>query len=270
MATYQIVLLSIFVPVLICSPFIIFVLAKWFFLKKYSNYLRKLEIFLNEEPFIDTLTILRTIDVKLSKSEKILTDQIISYSNDKIELANTRITKIQKDKEKFGQQTIIIEEKLSQLNKIKDRLLDKLTQSKVFSCRTIIKQAEERRRELNNLEKNINEESIKFLNPIQEFNNTEYEYIGIYKILETKIDKWKQEIVEQSFSKALEEKQTEINNYLEAVHNYIDSDNQEEMLKTFTSFKKVIYNLLMFDNHYESLLWLLSVDAAVSMFFHQQ
>ena len=67
MTTLQIVLLIVGILILIFIPFGIFVLLKWIFLKKYSNYLKKLETFLREEPYIDTLTILRTIDVKFTK-----------------------------------------------------------------------------------------------------------------------------------------------------------------------------------------------------------
>ena len=40
---------------------------------------------------------------------------------------------------------------------------------------------------IDDLKKNINERSLKLLKPIKEINNTKYEYLSIYKSLQSKI-----------------------------------------------------------------------------------
>lgn len=252
MTTLQIVLLIVGILMLIFIPFGIFVLLKWIFLKKYSNYLKKLETFLREEPYIDTLTILRTIDVKFTKSEKRLVERITNSPNDQIQDINVNISKIQKEKEEYARLTIEIEEKITELRKIKNKLFNKLDHSKVFSCHPIIVEANNKINELNLLKKNINERSLKLLKPIKEFNNTKYEYLSIYKSLQSKIATWIEEMDNEQFTRSLENIQNQIENLLEEVNECIERDNEEEMWKAFTSFKKVLYNLLLFDNHYES------------------
>ena len=133
------------------------------------------------------MTILRTIDVKFTKSEKRLVERITNSPNDQIQDINVNISKIQKEKEEYARLTIEIEEKITELRKIKNKLFNKLDHSKVFSCHPIIVEANNKINELNLLKKNINERSLKLLKPIKEFNNTKYEYLSIYKSLQSKI-----------------------------------------------------------------------------------
>ena len=231
MTTLQIVLLIVGILILIFIPFGIFVLLKWIFLKKYSNYLKKLETFLREEPYIDTLTILRTIDVKFTKSEKRLVERITNSPNDQIQDINVNISKIQKEKEEYARLTIEIEEKITELRKIKNKLFNKLDHSKVFSCHPIIVEANNKINELNLLKKNINERSLKLLKPIKEFNNTKYEYLSIYKSLQSKIATWIEEMDNEQFTRSLENIQNQIENLLEEVNECIERDNEEEMWK---------------------------------------
>lgn len=266
MTISQIVLLSFIIFISLCVPFGIFVLLKWIFLKKYSKFLKKLENFLNEEPYINTLTILRTIDVKLNNSEKWLVEEIIASANDKMQDINVKISLIQKEKEIYARQTIEIEEKIADLHKIQKKLFNKLDNSKVFSCHLIIKEAINKKNELNLLEKNINENSLKILKPIEEFTKTKHEYLSIYLSLQNKITLWTEEINNDQFIKSLENVQNQINESLEKVNEYIERDNEEEMWKAFTSFKKVLYNLLLFDNHYENFKKTLFEMSAYSMF----
>lgn len=252
MTTAQIVLLVIGIIMIIFIPFIVFVVLKWIFLKKYSNYLKKLETFLKEEPYIDTLTILRTIDVKLNKQEKWLVHQITNSPNDQIQTLNEKIANLQKDKEIYAQHTIEVEEKISDLQKIKNKLFGNLDNSKVFSCHPIILEAKNKINELNLLKKNINESSLKVLKPIQEFTETKHNYLSIYNSLQMKIVNWIEEVEDPEFTKSLENTQSQIESLLEEVNECIERDNEEEMWIAFTSFKKVLYNLLLFEDHYEN------------------
>lgn len=93
---------------------------------------------------------------------------------------------------------------------------------------------------------------MKILKPIEEFTKTKHEYLSIYLSLQNKITLWTEEINNDQFIKSLENVQNQINESLEKVNEYIERDNEEEMWKAFTSFKKVLYNLLLFDNHYEN------------------
>ena len=72
-----IVLLSIFIPigvVLGCAG--LYVILKVFFLKKYSSYYDEYEKFIEREPYIEILTVLKVVDIILVQQEKLAVERM--------------------------------------------------------------------------------------------------------------------------------------------------------------------------------------------------
>ncbi|MBD5423273.1 MAG: hypothetical protein HDR43_02145 [Mycoplasma sp.] len=247
------ILLSTLIPIPIVI-IILFIALKWLYLKKYAKYLDELEIFLKEEPYIDTLTVLRTVDVRLQEQEKTLIEEMTSSPNDQIKLNDIKMDDLNKKKEQFASQTITIEEKIKNLEILKNDLLDRLKNSKVFSCKKIVFEVEEEKNKLNDIKKNVNEESLKFINPIIEFSRKKYEYEKIYKSIDEKITKWLNEINNDDFVKNINDKMQKIQTYLGEAEESVNNFKQdEETFGSFARFKKMLFELLIFDNHYKSL-----------------
>lgn len=236
----------------ILAVFGIFALVKWMKWKSYSKYLQELEVFLSEEPYIDTLTVLRTIDIRLKEKEEKLKEQTTSSPNSQIEDNISKIEILTKDKEKFASQTITIEEKLKTIHLLKNSLHENIDKSKVFSCRKIIKKINFERDEINKVKQIVSKESLNFVNPFDEFWKIRHKYEKINSTIVTEIAKWIKEVNDFNFEENINDKLNKINQYLGEVETFLNSEKKNEALSSFTIYKKHIYDLLCFQNHYEN------------------
>lgn len=243
---------ALIIITVILAIFGLFVLIKWMKWKSYSKYLQELEIFLSEEPYIDTLTVLRTIDIRLKEKEEKLKEQTTSSPNSQIEDNISKIENLTKNKEKFASQTITIEEKLKTIHLLKNSLHENIDKSRVFPCRKIIKKINFERDEINKVKQIVNKESLNFVNPFDEFWRIRYKYEKINNTIVTEIQRWISEVKNHNFEENINDKMHKIDQYLGEVESHLTSEKKNEALSSFTIYKKHLYDLLCFQNYYES------------------
>lgn len=262
MNVLSISLLSTLLPIaLISITIILYIVAKAFFLKKYSSYLEELEQFLTYEPYIETLTALRTVDITLKAQEKTIIEEMTASSNDKIKINDVKIEEINETKEYFAKQSNDIDNRIKELRNLKDTLLNNLEQSRVFSCKKIISKIENNKSEMNEIRKNINEQTKQFINPIIDFNNKRYKLEKIVSKIENTTKKWFNDVQNDIFQKNVEDRIFKMKEDLEIADNFVSRGNQEKAFTHFTLFKKTLFDLITFDNYFDKFKDILFVKS---------
>lgn len=247
--------------ILLCG---IFILIKYILLKKYSNYYDSLEVFLSHEPYIDTLTALRTVDITLKQQEKKYISRITSASNNQMNDDHEKLAEINNYKEKFASQFIQIEERIKNMKKLSEMIFDNLDKSIIFSCNKLINKVEEEKKHINEIKKEITKDTKKFIDPIRDFEKEKYRFQKIIREFEKKIQEWDEEIQSDEFKKNLEQKISLIQEYLGEALNHIGDAENELAYRSFTMFKKTLYDLIAFGNYYDLFKIALFVRATKS------
>lgn len=246
------IILFISIISIIVFLFLAFFLIKLFFYFKYKNFSNKIEDFLKSEPYIDTLTTLRSVDITLRKKEKNLIEKMMQTSNDEIQEKDKEIAEINHYKEKFAQQQIEIEEKIKSISNLQNKLKEKLSKISPFSVRSIILEIKQLQQQIEKIKEEVNNETSKFIDPIKEFENKRYKYSKIVNNFKNLIQKWETEINDESFSKNLDSKMKLIDTFLHDAIENVDKHNFSESLTNFNLFKKNLYDLILFGNYYDS------------------
>lgn len=246
------VILSISIISIVIFLFLSFFLIKLFFYFKYKNFSNKIEDFLKSEPYIDTLTTLRSVDITLRKKEKNLIDKMMQTSNDEIQEKDKEMAEINHYKEKFAQQQIEIEEKIKSISNLHTKLKEKLSKISPFSVRNIILDIKQFQQQIEKIKEEVNNETSKFIDPIKEFENKKYKYSKIVNNFKNLIQKWESEINNESFSRNLYSKMESIDTFLNYAIENVDKHNFSESLTNFNLFKKNLYDLILFANYYDS------------------
>lgn len=246
------VILSISIISIVIFLFLSFFLIKLFFYFKYKNFSNKIEDFLKSEPYIDTLTTLRSVDITLRKKEKNLIDKMMQTSNDEIQEKDKEMAEINHYKEKFAQQQIEIEEKIKSISNLHTKLKEKLSKISPFSVRNIILDIKQLQQQIEKIKEEVNNETSKFIDPIKEFENKKYKYSKIVNNFKNLIQKWESEINNESFSRNLYSKMESIDTFLNYAIENVDKHNFSESLTNFNLFKKNLYDLILFANYYDS------------------
>ncbi|MBR4025775.1 MAG: hypothetical protein IKJ03_02345, partial [Mycoplasmataceae bacterium] len=184
------VILSISIISIVIFLFLSFFLIKLFFYFRYKNFSNKIEDFLKSEPYIDTLTTLRSVDITLRKKEKNLIEKMMQTSNDEIQEKDKEIAEINHYKEKFAQQQIEIEEKIKSISNLHTKLKEKLSKISPFSVRNIILDIKQFQQQIEKIKEEVNNETSKFIDPIKEFENKKYKYSKIVNNFKNLIQKW--------------------------------------------------------------------------------
>ena len=246
------IILFISIISIVVFLFLAFFLIKLFFYFKYKNFSNKIEDFLKSEPYIDTLTTLRSVDITLRKKEKNLIEKMMQTSNDEIQEKDKEIAEINHYKEKFAQQQIEIEEKIKSISNLQNKLKEKLSKISPFSVRSIILEIKQLQQQIEKIKEEVNNETSKFIDPIKEFENKRYKYSKIVNNFKNLIQKWETEINDESFSKNLDSKMKLIDTFLHDAIENVDKHNFSESLTNFNLFKKNLYDLILFGNYYDS------------------
>lgn len=246
------VILFISIISIVIFLFLSFFLIKLFFYFKYKNFSNKIEDFLKSEPYIDTLTTLRSVDITLRKKEKNLIDKMMQTSNDEIQEKDKEMAEINHYKEKFAQQQIEIEEKIKSISNLHAKLKEKLSKISPFSVRNIILDIKQFQQQIEKIKEEVNNETSKFIDPIKEFENKKYKYSKIVNNFKNLIQKWESEINNESFSRNLYSKMESIDTFLNYAIENVDKHNFSESLTNFNLFKKNLYDLILFANYYDS------------------
>lgn len=246
------VILFISIISIVIFLFLSFFLIKLFFYFKYKNFSNKIEDFLKSEPYIDTLTTLRSVDITLRKKEKNLIDKMMQTSNDEIQEKDKEMAEINHYKEKFAQQQIEIEEKIKSISNLHTKLKEKLSKISPFSVRNIILDIKQFQQQIEKIKEEVNNETSKFIDPIKEFENKKYKYSKIVNNFKNLIQKWESEINNESFSRNLYSKMESIDTFLNYAIENVDKHNFSESLTNFNLFKKNLYDLILFANYYDS------------------
>ena len=246
------VILSISIISIVIFLFLSFFLIKLFFYFRYKNFSNKIEDFLKSEPYIDTLTTLRSVDITLRKKEKNLIEKMMQTSNDEIQEKDKEIAEINHYKEKFAQQQIEIEEKIKSISNLHTKLKEKLSKISPFSVRNIILDIKQFQQQIEKIKEEVNNETSKFIDPIKEFENKKYKYSKIVNNFKNLIQKWESEINNESFSRNLYSKMESIDTFLNYAIENVDKHNFSESLTNFNLFKKNLYDLILFANYYDS------------------
>lgn len=246
------VILFISIISIVIFLFLSFFLIKLFFYFKYKNFSNKIEDFLKSEPYIDTLTTLRSVDITLRKKEKNLIDKMMQTSNDEIQEKDKEMAEINHYKEKFAQQQIEIEEKIKSISNLHTKLKEKLSKISPFSVRNIILDIKQLQQQIEKIKEEVNNETSKFIDPIKEFENKKYKYSKIVNNFKNLIQKWESEINNESFSRNLYSKMESIDTFLNYAIENVDKHNFSESLTNFNLFKKNLYDLILFANYYDS------------------
>ena len=246
------VILSISIISIVIFLFLSFFLIKLFFYFRYKNFSNKIEDFLKSEPYIDTLTTLRSVDITLRKKEKNLIEKMMQTSNDEIQEKDKEMAEINHYKEKFAQQQIEIEEKIKSISNLHTKLKEKLSKISPFSVRNIILDIKQFQQQIEKIKEEVNNETSKFIDPIKEFENKKYKYSKIVNNFKNLIQKWESEINNESFSRNLYSKMESIDTFLNYAIENVDKHNFSESLTNFNLFKKNLYDLILFANYYDS------------------
>ena len=246
------VILFISIISIVVFLFLAFFLIKLFFYFKYKNFSNKIEDFLKSEPYIDTLTTLRSVDITLRKKEKNLIEKMMQTSNDEIQEKDKEMAEINHYKEKFAQQQIEIEEKIKSISNLHTKLKEKLSKISPFSVRNIILDIKQFQQQIEKIKEEVNNETSKFIDPIKEFENKKYKYSKIVNNFKNLIQKWESEINNESFSRNLYSKMESIDTFLNYAIENVDKHNFSESLTNFNLFKKNLYDLILFANYYDS------------------
>ena len=246
------VILSISIISIVIFLFLSFFLIKLFFYFRYKNFSNKIEDFLKSEPYIDTLTTLRSVDITLRKKEKNLIEKMMQTSNDEIQEKDKEMAEINHYKEKFAQQQIEIEEKIKSISNLHTKLKEKLSKISPFSVRNIILDIKQLQQQIEKIKEEVNNETSKFIDPIKEFENKKYKYSKIVNNFKNLIQKWESEINNESFSRNLYSKMESIDTFLNYAIENVDKHNFSESLTNFNLFKKNLYDLILFANYYDS------------------
>ena len=246
------IILFISIISIVVFLFLAFFLIKLFFYFKYKNFSNKIEDVLKSEPYIDTLTTLRSVDITLRKKEKNLIEKMMQTSNDEIQEKDKEIAEINHYKEKFAQQQIEIEEKIKSISNLQNKLKEKLSKISPFSVRSIILEIKQLQQQIEKIKEEVNNETSKFIDPIKEFENKRYKYSKIVNNFKNLIQKWETEINDESFSKNLDSKMKLIDTFLHDAIENVDKHNFSESLTNFNLFKKNLYDLILFGNYYDS------------------
>lgn len=255
---FLIIFITIFIPIGIAGSYI---LIRSFYLKKYSSYFDELESFLTSEPYIETLTILRTVDNVLNEQEKNIIEKVTSLPNDEIKQSEKQIAEINENKEIFGKKYITIEDEIRKLNEYKQQMFDNLSVSAIFSCRSIYKKIELEKKRTEKICQEIQEETKKFINPIKTFENEKFKYDMLFRKISKWIDQWNGDIMSDQFKTNLDVKINNISNYSEKATKCAQANDNAQVLKWFTLYKKQLYDLLIFDNYYKRFKEILIVKS---------
>ncbi len=263
MSVVAIVLVSIFVPIGILVFFAVaYILLKKHLLRHHVAYLESLENFLSQEPYIDTLTTLRTVDISLQKKERDINSEMTLINNDQLDTLTAQIDEINKNKDFFATQQLNIERKIKDLNTLKEELLRNLENSRVFSSRKIISEIEHEKNEMEKIKKLISEETKPFINPINDFINKRDDLIEIAKNLEDTTRNWLNEISDPRFDKNVNEQIRKMNDYLGTANDYISKGLRDKSFEALTMFKKILYDLLIFGNHFKKFKKIIFIESS--------
>ena len=246
-----IVLLSIFIPigvVLGCAG--LYVILKAFFLKKYSSYYDEYEKFIEREPYIEILTVLKVVDIILVQQEKLAVERMTTSANDEIKWLEDQISEINENKDRFAKQQIVIEDKINQLKDYKNVLFGKLDESKFFSCVSIVKKIEFQKKVIEQLSKEIQDNTKKYIDPLKDFDREKSKYEKIYASLSERLNKWEEDIQSDLFKSNVDKRRNDLETYLGEAQTAAHANDQSNLLKYFTLFKKQMYELIRFDNYY--------------------
>lgn len=265
MSILSICLLSILLPIaFFLLLFLVYLLLKLYFQKKYDDYSNNLNNFLTNEPYIDLLTILRTVDKALQEKEKLLVKEISNLNNDEIEKKSEELNKITNDKNLFATQKNLIEDKIKKIKNLNDELVKKLKNFTIFSCKKIITEIEKIKMEINTIKDDVSNKSKDIINTINDFDKEKFKYEKIFRKLKDQIDVWKEKVNSDLFDNSINTLEDQVNQNLEEASNKISIGDKNEAFRFFTLFKKKLFDIINFANYFEKFYEILFTKAQQS------
>ena len=242
--------------------------------KKFSDYYRELDEFLQSEPYNDTKTTLRTVDINLNKMEANRLEELRSNLAPGLSLEATaahdsELLQIQKDKEEFADNLNEIEDKIQEL-KYKHRTGTNLLKNRnYFKMQHNWFEIQKIKFQVNKLANDVEKRVKIYIDEIEEIQKILYKYRNQLKNLIIVIHSWKTPEVSLL--------NTQIEHKLDAIqeinNNLSDSWAKRKIRESKTHFyqyKKELYQLYRFANHRDQFYQVIFTDAPAALAQLQQ
>lgn len=257
MTTLEITLLSILIPIFfIILCVLLYSTFKIIYFKKYTNYLIEFETFLDNSPYIETLTALNTVDIKLKLQEEELEKTMLTLTNnlinDWMEVNGIALKEIESKKENYAIQKIEVEDAIVKLKKLKEDLIKCLDESQIFRCRPIIKSINKIRNNMNSKKNIVASITKEFIVPTIEYESKKQLYEKILNDLENITEEWKNKVDSDLFYSNVNDRIRKINDHMDKATKFININKEFETYENFTLSKKAMYDLLNFANYFDN------------------
>ena len=252
-------LITIIVPVFAILIFLVI----WLFLKnkiwKFNEYYSQLNDFLQAEPYNDTKTTLRTIDINLNKIEANKIEEICNKLDAETSLDQSlqndqELLKIQNDKQDFANNLIEIEDKISLLRRKAQEGNDYLNSKKLFKVQHNIFEIKKIKNQINKISKDVEQKVKYYIDEIEEINKVIYKYRNQSKDLIYLLNKWKDQKIDPALSQKMAAKINEIDEINNNLSDALGKRKIRESKHYFYQYKKMLFLVCNFANHYDQLV----------------
>ena len=253
------------IPILILISIIVFIILKKK-IKKFNNFYNELADFLQSEPYNDAKTTLRTIDINLHKIEANKIEEIRNTTIDQTIIQQTiesdqEIIKIQKDKQEFAQDLIEIEDKIILLRKKHKEGCDYLKARNFFKIQKNIFEIKKIKSQINKISNEVDKRVENYVNEIEQINQVLYKYREKAKELLLILNGWKNEKNGVSFNQKIDQVIGNLNRINDNLSEVLIKRKTKETKTYFSQYKKILFELYFFANHYDKFKKALYKDA---------
>lgn len=253
------------IPILILISIIVFIILKKK-IKKFNNFYNELADFLQSEPYNDAKTTLRTIDINLHKIEANKIEEIRNTTIDQTIIQQTiesdqEIIKIKNDKQEFAQDLIEIEDKIILLRKKHKEGCDYLKARNFFKIQKNIFEIKKIKSQINKISNEVDKRVENYVNEIEQINQVLYKYREKAKELLLILNGWKNEKNGASFNQKIDQVIGNLNRINDNLSEVLIKRKTKETKTYFSQYKKILYELYFFANHYDKFKKALYKDA---------
>ena len=253
------------IPILILISIIVFIILKKK-IKKFNNFYNELADFLQSEPYNDAKTTLRTIDINLNKIEANKIEEIRNTTIDQTIIQQTiesdqEIIKIKNDKQEFAQDLIEIEDKIILLRKKHKEGCDYLKARNFFKIQKNIFEIKKIKSQINKISNEVDKRVENYVNEIEQINQVLYKYREKAKELLLILNGWKNEKNGASFNQKIDQVIGNLNRINDNLSEVLIKRKTKETKTYFSQYKKILYQLYFFANHYDKFKKALYKDA---------
>lgn len=257
------------IPILILISIIVFIILKKK-IKKFNNFYNELADFLQSEPYNDAKTTLRTIDINLHKIEANKIEEIRNTTIDQTIIQQTiesdqEIIKIKNDKQEFAQDLIEIEDKIILLRKKHKEGCDYLKARNFFKIQKNIFEIKKIKSQINKISNEVDKRVENYVNEIEQINQVLYKYREKAKELLSILNGWKNQKNGASFNQKIDQVIGNLNRINDNLSEVLIKRKTKETKTYFSQYKKILFELYFFANHYDKFKKLLYEDAPNSL-----